>query len=256
MDDAPEPRAFTTTDGTELSYIDEGEGPAVVLLHGLMANSYANWVEPGVFGAIVSAGYRAVAVDTRGHGHSAGPEDPEVYRAEVLAGDVAAIVRRLELEPVSLVGYSYGSVTSAMLAAAGDIKLTSLALCGVAMTSVTPVASGPEIDALVAALAMDDPESLGDEGLTASRKRMAEWNARPHAVASVYAALRELPPIDLAAIAVPVVVINSPAEPDDVASQVPGARTVIVKGDHLTAPLDPAFTEAVVTFLKETNPLP
>jgi len=31
----------------------------------------------------------------------------------------------------------------------------------------------------------------------------------------------------------------------------PGARTVVVSGDHITAPLDPAFTEAILQFLKE-----
>ncbi len=255
VDEAPVSRYFTSPDGTRLSYIDEGDGPAVVLLHGLTANWHANWVEPDVIEPLVRAGYRAIALDARGHGQSEAPAADGAYRPEVLAADVAALVRYLDLEPISLVGYSYGSVTTALLAAAGDIKLTSVVLGGVAMGSLRPIDSGPATDAVAAALAVDDPSTIGDEGLIAMRKRMEDWNARPLAISAIYGALRELAPIDVAAINVPVLVINSPMEPHDVAPSVPGARSVIVEGDHLSAPNDPAFTEAIIAFLKETNPV-
>lgn len=245
---------FSSHDGTRLSYTDEGTGPAVVLLHGLMANGHANWVEPGVVGAIVGAGYRAIALDARGHGQSDAPEGEGSYRPEVVAADVTALVKLLDIEPLSIVGYSYGCVTTSLLAVAGELKLQSVALCGLAMSTLRPIAAGPATDATLAAMRTDDPAAMGEQ-VVAVRDRMAGWNARPFAIADMFEALKDLEPIDLAAITVPVWVINHELPPEEDAPTIPGARSVLVGGDHLTAPNDPAFVPAIVAFLEETNPV-
>ncbi|MCA1711966.1 MAG: alpha/beta hydrolase, partial [Actinobacteria bacterium] len=226
--------------------LDAGSGPVVVLLHALQANATANWLDPGVASALVDAGYRVVAPDARGHGGSDLSATGE-YAPEVLADDVQALVRELALEPVSLVGYSYGSRTAAILAAARNLRVRSVVLGGVAISSMLPFAAGPELDALIFSLEADaDPDDPG-------RQMMAAWGVRPAAVVGFLRGLVTSEPVPLRQIDVPVLVLRSDGEPDDVAVEVPGARSVLVPGDHVTAPLHPEFRDAVLAFLAETN---
>lgn len=248
------PQFYEGSDGTRLAYLDEGSGPPVLLLHALMANGQANWVDTGIARLLTEAGYRVIAPDARGHGHSDAPAADAAYHPDVLAADVLTLLGSLALGPVSVVGYSYGSRTAAQLAAAGRVQLTSLVLGGVAMSSLLPLARGPEVDAFVGAMRADEATVAANEQLAVARSQMAAFNARPHAVAAVYSGLCDAAPIDLSSIAAPVLLLHSPVEPDDVVGQIPGARSVVVGGDHVTAPLNPAFGEAVLAFLQESDP--
>jgi len=40
-------------DGVAINYIDEGQGPPVVLVHGFASSLHGNWRAPGIFDAIV-----------------------------------------------------------------------------------------------------------------------------------------------------------------------------------------------------------
>ncbi len=253
MSDGRDERYCTAADGTRLSYLDEGEGPGVVLLHALTANWYANWVEPGLVDPLVEAGYRVIAPDARGHGRSEESASAG-YHPDVLARDVADLVSALGLEPVSLVGYSYGSRTAAQLAAAGQVKVRSLVLGGADLSTMEPFPDTPEMEMVVTVLAAEDPSTVPDPGLVAMRQRMADWNARPNAIAGIYGEMRRASPIALETISAPTLVLCSPQEPGDLVSTIPGARSVIVRGDHLSAPNDPAFGEALLAFLCETDP--
>lgn len=239
-------REYAAADGTRLAYLEVGSGPVVLLLHALQANATANWVDPGVAAALVDAGYRVVAPDARGHGSSDISATGE-YAPETLAEDVRTLVQELALEPVTLVGYSYGSRTAAILAAARDVRVRSVVLGGVGMTSMLPFPSGPKLDALITSLEQDaEPDDPG-------RAMMAAWGVRPAAVVGFLRGLVTSEPVALGQIDVPVLVVRSDAEPNDVAAQVPGARSVLVPGDHVTAPLHPEFRDAVLAFLAETD---
>ena len=59
-------------------------------------------------------------------------------------------------------------------------------------------------------------------------------------------------------ITVPVLVIAGDRDtlvgsPHDLAAQLPDARVVVVRGDHLTAVFDPEFPKAIVSFLDEVS---
>ncbi|HEY0793075.1 MAG TPA: alpha/beta fold hydrolase, partial [Chthoniobacterales bacterium] len=58
------------TNGVSLHVTEQGEGPAVLFCHGFPDTSYT-W--RGQMKAIASAGYRAIAPDMRGYGHSSAP---------------------------------------------------------------------------------------------------------------------------------------------------------------------------------------
>ena len=86
-----------------------GEGPPLVVLHGLLGSS-RNWQSAGV--ALAERGYRVLAPDLRNHGSSPWGEDCG-YQA--LAGDVIALLEKLALGPVHLMGHSMGGKTAMRL---------------------------------------------------------------------------------------------------------------------------------------------
>lgn len=250
MTDASSARSYDGPDGTRLAYLDQGSGPVVVLLHALQANAQANWVDTGIVASLLQAGYRVIAPDARGHGRSDAPEYDGAYAPDVLAADVRALLTQLGIESPSLVGYSYGARTAALLAAQG-LAARSLVLGGVAMSSFIPMPATPESDAVLASLtAGADAEGAPDP----MRELMAAWNVRPLAVAAIFRELRTAPAVDFGAIKIPVLLVHSSVESDDVVTEIPGARSVIVGGDHVTAPMDPAFTQAIVDFLADAAP--
>ncbi len=96
---------ITTADGVQLYYKDWGpkDGPVVTFSHGWPLNS-DSWESQMLF--LASEGYRVVAHDRRGHGRSSQPwegNDMDHY-----ADDLAAVIDALDLQDVTLVGFSTG----------------------------------------------------------------------------------------------------------------------------------------------------
>lgn len=104
--------SFVRRDGGRIAYEVHGQGPLVVLSHGMGENR-------GAFRHLVpllaAAGYRVAAVDVRGHGESSAGW-PSYAPVEVGA-DLAAVVRDLGGEPATLVGSS-SSAAAVVFAAA------------------------------------------------------------------------------------------------------------------------------------------
>ncbi|WP_437179005.1 alpha/beta fold hydrolase [Kineococcus endophyticus] len=96
-----------------LSYLDSGgSGPVVVLLHGLAGSAQ----EMVATATALSDGYRVLALDQRGHGHSTRRPGDVSRRAYV--DDAAALIDTVVGDgPVSLVGQSMGAHTALLLAA-------------------------------------------------------------------------------------------------------------------------------------------
>ena len=80
-----------------------GDGHPVVLIHGWPLSGAAWDAQLETLG---SAGYRAIAYDRRGFGQSRKPEAG--YDYDVLADDLAALIDEMNLDGVSLVGFSMG----------------------------------------------------------------------------------------------------------------------------------------------------
>lgn len=97
------------SDGLELTVDDRGEGPPIVLLHGLTATR-----EYVVLGSEVleDAGHRVIAYDARAHGDSPPAPDPSLYTYERLEADLAALMDNLEFERAVLAGVSMGAHTA------------------------------------------------------------------------------------------------------------------------------------------------
>ena len=96
---------ITTADGVELYYKDWGPkgGPAITFSHGWPLSS-DSWESQMIF--LASQGYRVIAHDRRGHGRSSQPwegNDMDHY-----ADDLATVINTLDLNDVTLVGFSTG----------------------------------------------------------------------------------------------------------------------------------------------------
>jgi len=107
--------AHASSDGIDVAYEAEGEGPALVLLHGL-TDSRAFWREAGYTPAFLAAGRRVVAIDAIGHGASDNPHDPAAYALGCRAAAVVAVLDALGIERADVLGYSLGGWTALGLA--------------------------------------------------------------------------------------------------------------------------------------------
>jgi len=97
----------------KLHYVAAGDGPVVVLCHGFPELWYS-WRHQ--LPALANAGYRAIALDMRGHGESGAPEAIEEYDVAHTVGDVIGLMDVLGIERAALVGHDAG--TSAAYTAA------------------------------------------------------------------------------------------------------------------------------------------
>src|SRR5262249_41375044 len=99
----------------EISYLDEGEGEPIVLVHGFASSAQVNWVAPGWVSTLTRAGRRAIALDNRGHGQSSKLYDPADYATGKMADDVRALMDHLAIPRADVMGYSMGVRITAFL---------------------------------------------------------------------------------------------------------------------------------------------
>jgi epoxide hydrolase 4 len=88
-----------------LHYVEAGEGPLVVLLHGFPEFWYG-WreqIEP-----LAAAGFRVVAPDTRGYNLSSHPKDVAAYDVGLLATDIRDLIRERGAETAMVAGHDWG----------------------------------------------------------------------------------------------------------------------------------------------------
>jgi 2-hydroxymuconate-semialdehyde hydrolase len=107
---------FTTSSG-ELAYIDEGDGPAVVLLHGFPTSSHLwrGFVPP------LAARHRVIAPDLVGYGDSSQPADVDLS-ISAQARYVRELLEHLGVEEFAAVGHDVGGGVAQLLALGAGVK--------------------------------------------------------------------------------------------------------------------------------------
>ena len=239
-----------TRDGVSLAGDDTGEGPAVVLLHGLTATR--RYVVMGS-SALQRSGHRVIAYDARGHGRSGPAAQPAQYGYADLGRDLEAVLDAAGVSRAVLAGASMGAHTLLWLALHHPARVTGLVV--VTPAFVPETADEPRrlahwdalstglrdggIDGFLAAYGEPRvPERLRDTVVTVMRQRL-ELHEHPEAVADALAAVPRSHPFgaiaELGAIAVPTVIVasNDEADPEHpqavgeaYAEAIPGARLV------------------------------
>jgi 3-oxoadipate enol-lactonase len=184
-----------------LSGDDSGDGPPLLLLHGLSATR-RNVVQGSQH--LPRHGYRLISYDARGHGESSPAPSPADYEYEDLVQDVEAVMLDRELERAVLVGSSMGAATAMAFALEHPERVPALvqitpAYRGAARTSdvaestwmrMADTLESGGVDAFVeVAVDPDLPERWREATQLAIRQRM-ERHQHPEAVS---AALRVVP---------------------------------------------------------------
>jgi non-heme chloroperoxidase len=95
---------FRGPDGTDFAYVEVGEGPPIVLLHGW--SSSLRWWDRNI--EALAAGHRVLALDFRGHGSS--EKTASGHTMPGYAKDVHDFVAGMAAEGALLVGWSMGSI--------------------------------------------------------------------------------------------------------------------------------------------------
>lgn len=108
--------------GGDLAYVDEGDGPPAVLLHGFPTSSHL-WRD---LVPILAPRFRAVAPDLLGYGDSDKPEDPAALTVSRQAGYVRELVEALELADPAVIGHDIGGGVAQLLAL--DMGVRSMVL--------------------------------------------------------------------------------------------------------------------------------
>jgi len=92
-----------------LAYYEAGpkDGVPILMVHGWPELAYS-WSHQ--MPALAAQGYRAIAVDLRGFGHSDAPHGVEHYDVMQIVSDLEALMDHLELPRVVLLGHDWGGI--------------------------------------------------------------------------------------------------------------------------------------------------
>jgi pimeloyl-ACP methyl ester carboxylesterase len=157
-------KSFTSFDGTRIAYHDEGDGPAVILLHGFGVDGLGQFGDferilpllekrqemfrevfggapplpnpplegrPGVVRALQAAGARTILPDMRGFGASDKPREKTAYADSAMARDVLALIEHLRLDAADVIGFSMGAGNVARLLMLRPPQVKSAILAGI-----------------------------------------------------------------------------------------------------------------------------
>ncbi|MFL5826774.1 MAG: alpha/beta fold hydrolase [Thermoleophilaceae bacterium] len=101
--------AYAEVNGIRLHYVEQGEGPLVMLLHGFPEFWYS-WRKQ--IDALGNAGFRVVAPDMRGYNLSDKPPGVKAYDTDLLAADIAGLIRERGEERALLAGHDWGATVA------------------------------------------------------------------------------------------------------------------------------------------------
>lgn len=155
-----------------------GEGPPVLLIHGLTGRG-AIW--SALARTLRRRGHRTIVVDLLGHGRSDAPSNPARYSVQRQAADLAALLDGLGARPADLIAYSMGARIALRLAVDHPAAVGRLVL-------ESPSAGIADSAQRAARLAQDEATAamLEREGMEAFA---VEWEAQP-----IFASQAALPP--------------------------------------------------------------
>jgi pimeloyl-ACP methyl ester carboxylesterase len=239
-------QGYIEHDGAQIWYATYGSGLPVILLHGGLGHS-GNWGYQ--VPALVRNGYRAVLIDSRGHGRSTRDARPFMY--ELMASDVLAVMDTLHLEKAGLVGWSDGASTALILADKDPERVGGVFFfaCNMDPSGTKEVEFGPTLKRCINRHVKDYAQ------LSATPDQFDEFS---DAVGLMQRTQPNYSANDLAEISVPVAIVHS--EHDEfikrehaeyLARSIPNAEFIYLPGVSHFAPLQrpEQFNTAMLAFL-------
>lgn len=242
---AADKQGYVAHEGARIWYATYGSGSPVILLHGGLGHS-GNWGYQ--VPALVRGGYRAVLIDSRGHGRST--RDARPFSYDLMASDVLAVMDTLLLEKAGLAGWSDGACTALILAAKSPSRVAGVFFfaCNMDPSGVKPIEATPTLNRCFSRHAKDyaqlsaTPEHFKDfvEDVTLMQRTQPNYSAG-----------------DLAKISVPVTIVQSEHEEfikrehaEYLAQTIPGAEFIVLNAVSHFAPLQrpEQFNAAMLAF--------
>lgn len=158
------------SNGVQIRYVTEGEGEAIVLIHGWMADS-TMWGSDASGNTKLNTtdaeGFRVIALDCRGHGRSGKPHDAAAYGPE-MAADVVRLLDHLKIDKAHLIGYSSGAFIAGHVAATHPERVRSVVYAGQAPVIAGAVRPTDFSDCDTFAKAVEEGKGLGSYILAVS----------------------------------------------------------------------------------------
>ncbi|MEO5706632.1 MAG: alpha/beta hydrolase [Alteraurantiacibacter sp.] len=241
---------LTSFDGTRLAVHEMGEGPPVLLLHGLFSSAQMNWIRFGHAELLAQAGFRAIMPDLRGHGQSDAPHDPACWPGDVLVRDAAFVVEALGLDDYDLVGFSLGARTACAAVIAG-LQPRKLVLAGMGLESLDNWQA--RSDFFLDAIDRFDDVKPGDPAhfVVSFMKTMKIDREAARLLLSDGVTIRRE---DLAQVTMTTLVLcgdedDDNGSPQALAEALPNARLQLIPGNHMGSVTKPDMGAALVEFL-------
>ena len=119
----PPPSSFLQLPGVRIHFRVVGEGPPILLLHGL-ASSGIDWFP---IAPALASRHRLILMDLRGHGHSSLAQ-AKGYGIETMAGDAWRLLEALAVDKPHVVGLSLGGCVALQMACQRPAALDRLVL--------------------------------------------------------------------------------------------------------------------------------
>lgn len=242
-------RGYARVDDVELYYEDRGAGTPLLLLHGGFGHT-GSWQHQAA--AFAAAGYRVVAVDSRGQGRSTLGENTLGYAR--MADDVLGVMDYLGLERAHVIGWSDGGNIGLEIAMRHPERLRKLVAFGAnyRVDGVREdVGESPRFTAYLEQARRD---------YAALSPQPERWDELVTRISAMWAGEPDHADAALRAIGVPVLVLHGETEEAIVdthaaalAELIPGARFVTLPGTgHFALWEQPAaFNRVVLDFLRD-----
>jgi len=239
--------SYVSHDGARIWYATYGSGAPVIMLHGGLGHS-GNWGYQ--VPALAKSRYRAVLIDSRGHGRSTRDSRPFMY--ELMASDVLAVMDVLQLGKAAVVGWSDGACTALILARKVPERVAGVFYFGCNMdpSGLKEIEPSPVLDRCFGRHVKDyarlsaTPDQFKSfaEAVGLMQRTQPNYSAR-----------------DLAEIRVPITIVQS--EHDEfikrehaeyLSQSIPNAQLVVLSGVSHFAPLQrpEQFNDALLAFLR------
>jgi 3-oxoadipate enol-lactonase len=255
---------LVTAAGAQFHYRFDGESAApVVMLSNSLGTDLTMW-DPQV--TALTARYRVLRYDTRGHGRS--DVTPGPYTIERLARDAIALLDALAIDRVAFVGLSMGGMIGQWLGVRAPHRLAKLVLCNTAARIGPPEAWNTRIENVrkggMAAIAEAvlarwfTPAFHASSPETVDRTRASLLHVPPYGYIACCEAVRDMDHRDaIARIAATTLVIagshdvaTPPADGRFLAERIRNAQYVELPAAHLSnIEAAPQFNAAVTDFL-------